>query len=199
MPRYVDADALIKKIFPYDVVDKKCYSINAKMIYEEIQKSPTADVVPKSDYIQQIAEVQGLREELIEAKAEIERLEAENKLLTENNVRNKYPNCVSVEKGRIYTRTLEDYDELIGDISAEAIKEFAERLKEKLYGFPTVYNSAFGRMIDNLIKEMTKCAAEPTKVSPHEICVVCGDQVPEGRQVCYMCENRQEFLTRKKE
>ena len=49
MARYIDADALIKKIFPYDVVDKKCYTINAKMIYEEIQKAPTADVVPNSE------------------------------------------------------------------------------------------------------------------------------------------------------
>lgn len=61
-------------------------------------------------------------------KEEIERLTAENKLLIDNDVSNKYPNCVLVEKGRIYTRTLEDYDELIGDISAEAYKEFAERI-----------------------------------------------------------------------
>ncbi len=63
-------------------------------------------------------------------KAEIERLKTENKLLIENDISNKYPICVSVEKGRIYTRTLEDYDELIGDISSEGIKEFAERLCE---------------------------------------------------------------------
>ena len=66
-------------------------------------------------------------------KEEIERLKEENKLLINNDVSNKYPNCVLVEKGRIYTRTLEDYDELIGDISAEAYKEFAERLKELKY------------------------------------------------------------------
>ena len=88
-------------------------------------------------------------------KAEIDRLTVENKLLIENAVSNKYPNCVLVEKGRIYTRTLEDYDELIGDISAEAIKEFAERLKSKASGirvggheFVTVEG------IDNLVKEM---------------------------------------------
>ena len=42
--RLIDADALIKKIFPYDVVDKKAYAINAKMIYEEINKAPTVDI-----------------------------------------------------------------------------------------------------------------------------------------------------------
>ena len=45
MSRYIDADALIKKVFPYDVADPKCYSINAKAVYEEIRRSPTADVV----------------------------------------------------------------------------------------------------------------------------------------------------------
>ena len=45
MSRYIDADALIKRFFPYDVADPKCYSINAKAVYEEIRRSPTADVV----------------------------------------------------------------------------------------------------------------------------------------------------------
>lgn len=66
-------------------------------------------------------------------QAEVERLNAENKLLIDNDVSNKYPNCVLVEKGRIYTKTLEDYDELIGNISAEGIKEFAEKLKEHCF------------------------------------------------------------------
>lgn len=45
MPRYIDADALIKKNFPYEVIDTGSYSINAKSIYEAIKKAPTADVV----------------------------------------------------------------------------------------------------------------------------------------------------------
>ena len=60
MARYIDADMLIKKVFPYDVVDKKCYSINAKMIYEAIKKAPTADVVPKSE----VEELSGKYEDL---------------------------------------------------------------------------------------------------------------------------------------
>ena len=38
----------------------------------------------------------------------------------------------------------------------------------------------------------------PTKVSSSEICVVCGEHVPEGRQICSMCETGQEFLNNKK-
>lgn len=54
--RYVYADALIKKVFPYDVVDKKCYTINAKTIYEAIQEAPAADVAPKSEVAREIFE-----------------------------------------------------------------------------------------------------------------------------------------------
>lgn len=44
MARYIDADELIKKIFPYDVVDKKRYAINAEAVYKAIQNVTTADV-----------------------------------------------------------------------------------------------------------------------------------------------------------
>ena len=87
-------------------------------------------------------------------KAANERLKAENKLLIENDVSNKYPNCVLVEKGRIYTRTLEDYDELIGDISAEAYKEFAERLKLRFSGTLSCSGGVIARAVDNLLKEL---------------------------------------------
>ena len=42
---YIDADALIKKIFPYDVVDKKIYAINAEAVYKAIKNATAADVV----------------------------------------------------------------------------------------------------------------------------------------------------------
>ena len=89
-------------------------------------------------------------------QAENERLKRENKLLIDNDVSNKYPNCVLVENGRIYTKTLEDYDNLIGDISKEGIKEFAERLKEK-YGYYDWENKEIvypEEEIDNLLKEL---------------------------------------------
>ena len=37
---------------------------------------------------------------------------------------------------------------------SEVIDEFTNRLKEKLYTIPTVYNSHFGRMIDDIAKDM---------------------------------------------
>lgn len=47
MPRYIDADELIKKIFPYDGVDKKEYSINAQAVYNDGKKYLTPSEVRK--------------------------------------------------------------------------------------------------------------------------------------------------------
>ena len=144
MARYIDAIALQRRICGArcGCECEDCGNEGDCVFEQFITFAPTADVAPR---------------------AEIERLETENKLLIENDVRNKYPNCVSVEKGRIYTRTLEDYDELIGDISAEAIKEFAERAKEKMqnlarmeYGNDEIYFLIGKSFIDNLVKEMTE-------------------------------------------
>ena len=48
MARYIDADALIKKIYPMGIGDGK-YTINAKAVKFAIDNIPTADVVPKSE------------------------------------------------------------------------------------------------------------------------------------------------------
>lgn len=44
MARYIDADKLIKKIFPYNGAEKKSYTINAQAVYEAINNAPTEDV-----------------------------------------------------------------------------------------------------------------------------------------------------------
>lgn len=41
-------------------------------------------------------------------------------------------------------------------IKTEAVNGFVKRVKEKLFTVPTVYNSHFGRMIDDIAKEMTE-------------------------------------------
>lgn len=47
--RYIDADKLIKKIFPIGLIDDGNYTINAKAVKIAIDKMPTADVVPTSE------------------------------------------------------------------------------------------------------------------------------------------------------
>lgn len=81
-----------------------------------------------------------------EQDAEIERLKD---ALTDH----EYANCVAIKNGLIYTHTLEDYDRLIGDISAEARKEFAERVKNIAV--------QYCREIDNLLKETESEEIEP--------------------------------------
>ena len=64
----------------------------------------------------------------------------------------KYGCCVSVKNGLIYTHTLDDYDWLIGDISADGIKEFADRLKDTFDQYGAAYD--YYAIIDKLVKEM---------------------------------------------
>lgn len=96
-------------------------------------------------------------------KAEVERLKTENKLLIDNDVSNRYPNCVLVEKGRIYTKTLEDYDNLIGDISAEAYKEFAERLDNKAM-LPQEINDDYAVGLATIKKTLKELAGDKNEV-----------------------------------
>ena len=90
----------------------------------------------------------------------INRQQAEIAALKHEVPDRKYGCCVSVRNGLIYTHTIDDYDWLIGDISADAIKEFAERLKAELHNVPRVevggyvYYLIGEGAIDNIAKEM---------------------------------------------
>ena len=45
MAEYIKREALLKKLFPYEGIDKKTYSINAKAVEVAIEEAPTLDVV----------------------------------------------------------------------------------------------------------------------------------------------------------
>ena len=83
---------------------KECY------IRQAISNTPAADVVPKS---------------------EVDRLETEIRLLTENSISAKYPCCVSCSKGLILTKSLEEYDKLLADIASEVAREIFEEIDSK--------------------------------------------------------------------
>lgn len=59
------------------------------------------------------------------------------------DITEKYPHCVLSSNGAILTESLEEYDKLIADISAEAVKEFAERLKKEV----TYYEDDCGNFV----------------------------------------------------
>ena len=61
--RYIDADALIKKIYP----------INAKAVKLAIDNTPTADVVPKSEVERVYDNLKAVLEERAETKQEVAR------------------------------------------------------------------------------------------------------------------------------
>jgi hypothetical protein len=61
-------------------------------------------------------------------KSEVDRLEKEVRLLTENSISAKYPCCVSTSKGLILTKSLEEYDKLLADIASEVAREIFEEI-----------------------------------------------------------------------
>ena len=92
-----------------------------------------------------------------ELKAEIERLKRELDLVIENSISARYPHCVLCGNGVILTKSLEEYDELIADISAEAYKEFAEKAKEFMHNkFKTLDEYEFEYITERDIDKLAK-------------------------------------------
>ena len=112
MARYIDADAFLKKIERFSLSNGTTlgkHSGVADEIIDILIAEPIADVVPKS---------------------EVDRLETEIRLLTENSISAKYPCCVSCSKGLILTKSLEEYDKLLADIASEVAREIFEEIEK---------------------------------------------------------------------
>jgi hypothetical protein len=88
-------------------------------------------------------------------QAEIERLKEEIRKFE------RYPVIVGVGNNcLVLTRSLDDYDKFIGDVSAEAIKEFAERVKAHMCNYDIDNYHSFRaieeEVFDDLVKELTE-------------------------------------------
>lgn len=130
MPRYYESESLI------DFVKQNTPHINGETTMEcverAIQKAPTAYVVPKSEVERLTVELEAMRTAANSYKMHYENAKAEVKALTENNITAKYPNCVLGSYYAILTKSLEDYDKLIADISAETKAEVAREIFEDI-------------------------------------------------------------------
>ena len=99
-------------------------------------------------------------------KAEIERLQEQI-----GSLNKKYPCTVDVgDNCLVYARSLDDYDNLIGNISAEGIKEFWKKYRDTLVSNHQTYICLISKTQknigylyddimsngDNLVKEMTE-------------------------------------------
>ena len=111
MPRYIDADAIHK--FVDERVSEGKDGWRNGVPYEwayaltVIDNAPTADVAPKS---------------------EVEHLKREVRLLTENTITAKYSHCVIGSYYAVLTKSLEDYEKVIVDISSAAKAEVAREI-----------------------------------------------------------------------
>ena len=101
-----------------------------------------------ADNVSKVTEFDRIKNMSVQEMAEIKRLKAEDE---------KYPfKCVMPFNSMVYSKSIEDYDRLIGDIGSDAIKEFAERLKDDMVpNIDDSYIESFvEEYIDNLVKEM---------------------------------------------
>ena len=110
--RYIDADALIKKMFPLGMGDGM-YVINAKAVKFAIDKTPTADVVPNIEYDAVVSAVDNSTKEFLKLHDDYQAQNGE------------------IERLR---KALDEYEETSGlkQAKAEVVDEFAKRLKEKM-------------------------------------------------------------------
>lgn len=135
--------------------------------YDEINRQKTENENLKVENQSLRSAANSLKMHYEEAQAEVERLKRELDLVIENSISARYPHCVLCGNGAILTKSLEEYDELIADISAEAYKEFAEKLEnicEEIMAqewnektAPISWSYAYAGFIDdidNLLKEM---------------------------------------------
>ena len=146
MAEYIDRDELLKELCTVSAPTPSESWIVERCI-EKVNEQPTADVVPKS---------------------EVERLEREVKLLTENTITAKYPCHVLCSKGVILTKSLEEYDKLLGDIASEVAREIFEDIDGKIScffpasSFVNAPNTTYYSLID-MLAELKKKYTEEKK------------------------------------
>lgn len=74
MARNIDAEVLLKKLFPLGMVEGGNYPINAKAVKCAIEQSPTADVIPRSKVEELARENESLAKTVNEASELIHKL-----------------------------------------------------------------------------------------------------------------------------
>jgi chromosome segregation ATPase len=162
--RLIDADELIKKIYPMGMGDGM-YVINAKAVKFAIDKTPTADVVPKSEVERLQAENEKLTINMNAYGLTAKRLAEENESLEielENMRRNLGDaregwNDAECEVDRL-RNALDEYEETSGlkEAKAEVAREIFEEIKREFCGAYWYKGYTIERYIAELKKKYTE-------------------------------------------
>lgn len=180
MPRYIDIEGY-RKLF--DAEYKKTRELinqgethldNLAEGFSEasrvIDRIPLADVVPRS-------EVEELRKDHYQILPD-----GKIKLIPKTDI-----DAWDLSCGQPIGKILAD--ELDKRISEDIVAVF-----KKYFPNTTIDEKRVLKLARLLICDEEDC----TKVSSGDICVVCGEHVPEGRQICSMCETGKEFRKKRK-
>ena len=170
MPRYIDADEAIR----LSKEDKLAWVYDLTDLEEFLVGVPTADVVPKVELDAMRGAANSYKMHYDELKALYENLLAD---VRENAIRDICEIC--------------KYHDEHPDCPADCMEcDLTDKCHcyECLNCCGWVWRGEVDATDTNV----------GVKVSSSEICVVCGEHVPEGRQICSMCETGREFLNKKK-
>lgn len=95
---------------------------------------------------------------------------------------------------------LEERAETKQEVAREIFKEMQSCLVMRHWHGHDILSFEFDAVkYSELKKKYVTDTNVPTKVSSGDICVVCGEHVPEGRQICSMCETGKEFFKKRRE
>ena len=124
-----------KNDFSLRWVGPKCYSINAKTIYEAIKKAPTADVVPKSEVAILSARYAGLAIAKDELQFEFDTYKGANKIL-DDNMAELIKGAIDQAKQEVAREIFEEIGELLrawdwGELQGVSFREHLRELKKK--------------------------------------------------------------------
>ena len=127
----------------------------ARQMRENCAKDQNGNIICSAELWEQIASIIESTADVV-PKSEVDRLETEVRLLTENSISAKYPCCVSTSKGLILTKSLEEYDKLLADISSEVAREIFEEIETYLFYHENIPNTVYKTIDKNIFTNIKK-------------------------------------------
>jgi hypothetical protein len=136
--RYIDADALIKKIYPMGIGDGK-YTINAKAVKFAIDNTPTADVVPKSEVEELSREYESLAKTVNEGSELIRKLRSK----IDDIKKDRYQ---LLPDGRLELLPRTDIDKIKTKLASEIFAEIERNSNYSNFEFVVLYKKCYAEL-----------------------------------------------------
>ena len=206
MPRYIEEETFVNFVQEHfcngcnNYNGVKCRSCSVDDAISFVESAPTAEVVARAEFDRVANELKRV-ENLYFAKV----AQAEVGIDAMRGAANSYKMHYEIAKKETERlekeiKALHAFKDYFADLYGNGLAIANYHQNGNLEDFDNFYDSAEEEYEGELKKKYCgEGESAPTKVKSGDICVICGEPVPEGRQVCGMCEVGQAFLDKKKE